>query len=119
MTLAEAAAYLDTTARHVRRLYSERRLAFYRVGQFVRFSQPDLDAFLACLAGGRRVTNPVEIRFPIDVSPEPLQALEMLHREVASADVRTAAAQVTFDLGLRVEPSLTRTIASLCCSGPC
>jgi excisionase family DNA binding protein len=41
-----AAAYLGTTTRHVRRLTQERKLAFFRVGRFVRFARADLDAFL-------------------------------------------------------------------------
>jgi len=41
-----AATYLATTTRHVRRLTQERKLAFYRVGRFVRFARADLDAFL-------------------------------------------------------------------------
>lgn len=45
--IAEAAAYLDTSERHLRRLYSERRIAFVKVGKYVRFVRSDLDAFVA------------------------------------------------------------------------
>jgi len=41
-----AAEYLGTTPRHVRRLYSERRIPFVRVGKFVRFRASDLEAYL-------------------------------------------------------------------------
>jgi excisionase family DNA binding protein len=47
LDIADAAAYLDTSVRHLRRLYSERRIAFVKVGKYVRFIQSDLDAFVA------------------------------------------------------------------------
>ena len=46
LTLAEAAAYLNVSERFVRRLVAERRVAFHKVGHFVRFRAADLDAFL-------------------------------------------------------------------------
>ncbi|WP_236793872.1 excisionase family DNA-binding protein [Amycolatopsis sp. GM8] len=42
----EAAAYLRTSVRFVRRLISERRIAFYRVGRHVRLAVEDLDSFV-------------------------------------------------------------------------
>ncbi len=44
--MAEAARYLGTSERHMRRLYSERRVAFVKVGKYVRFRRSDLDAFV-------------------------------------------------------------------------
>lgn len=49
LTVAEAAKYLNTSERFVRRLISERRIAFHHVGRHVRLAVTDLDAFL--LAG--------------------------------------------------------------------
>lgn len=46
LTIAQAAEYLATTPRFVRTLVQERRVRFYKVGRFVRFAQPDLDAFV-------------------------------------------------------------------------
>ncbi len=43
----EAGAYLGIGARFMRRLVTERRIAFVRVGRFLRFDTADLDAFLA------------------------------------------------------------------------
>jgi excisionase family DNA binding protein len=43
---AGAAEYLQTTERHVRRLWSERKITGYRVGRKVRFKQGDLDDYL-------------------------------------------------------------------------
>ena len=43
---SQAAERLCTTERHVRRLYSERRLPFVKVGKVVRFRPEDLDAFV-------------------------------------------------------------------------
>ena len=49
LTVREAAAYLNTSDRFVRRLIAERRIAFHHVGRHVRFARSDLDAWL--LAG--------------------------------------------------------------------
>ncbi len=46
LTLAEAAAYLNVSERFMRRLVAERRIAFHKVGHFVRFRAADLEAFL-------------------------------------------------------------------------
>ncbi len=46
LTTSEAAEYLATSERHVRRLVSERRIGFVKVGHFVRFLADDLEAFL-------------------------------------------------------------------------
>ncbi len=46
LTLAQAAAYLNVSERFVRRLVAERRIAFHKVGHFLRFQAADLDAFL-------------------------------------------------------------------------
>ena len=57
LTLAQAAAYLNVSERFVRRLVAERRIAFHKVGHFLRFRAEDLDAFLEA---GR--VEPVESR---------------------------------------------------------
>lgn len=41
-----AAKYLGTGERFIRRLISERRIQFVRVGRFIRLDTRDLDAFL-------------------------------------------------------------------------
>ncbi len=46
LTVAETAAYLNTSERFVRRLVAERRVAFHHVGRHVRFALSDLDAWL-------------------------------------------------------------------------
>jgi excisionase family DNA binding protein len=51
LTTEEAAAYLGTTVRHVRRLVSDHELSRYKVGGRNRFADVDLDAWL----DGRRV----------------------------------------------------------------
>jgi excisionase family DNA binding protein len=47
LTISEAATYLNVTERFMRRLVAERRIAFHKVGYFVRFLVSDLDRFLA------------------------------------------------------------------------
>lgn len=51
LTTEEAAEYLGTTARHIRRLVSDHELSHYKVGGRNRFADVDLDAWL----DGRRV----------------------------------------------------------------
>lgn len=46
LSVAEAAEYLSTSERFVRRLVAERRVPFHKVGRYVRFSAVDLDAFV-------------------------------------------------------------------------
>ena len=46
LTTEEAAAYLGTTVRHVRRLVSDHELSRYKVGGRNRFADVDLDAWL-------------------------------------------------------------------------
>jgi excisionase family DNA binding protein len=46
LTTEEAADYLGTTARHVRRLVSDHELCRYKVGGRNRFADVDLDAWL-------------------------------------------------------------------------
>ncbi len=43
----EAAEYLGTSVRHLRRLVSDHHLAHYKVGGRLRFADVDLDAWLA------------------------------------------------------------------------
>lgn len=49
LTVQEAADYLNTSVRFVRRLVAERRITFHKIGRHVRFALADLDAF--ALAG--------------------------------------------------------------------
>lgn len=46
LTIAEAAQYLNVTERFVRRLVAERRVAYHKLGKFVRLRREDLDALL-------------------------------------------------------------------------
>ena len=45
--VADAAAYLNTSERHVRRLRAENRLRYVKVGAKLRFRRDDLDVFIA------------------------------------------------------------------------
>ena len=47
LTVEEAAERLGTTVRFVRRLVFERRIAYVKVGRYVRIAARDLDAFVA------------------------------------------------------------------------
>lgn len=46
LTVAEAAEYLNTSVRFVRRLVAERRIAFHKVGAHVRIAVVDLEDFV-------------------------------------------------------------------------
>ena len=47
MTFEEAAERLGTTTRHMRRLVIERRIAYRKLGHYVRFHPDDLDEYVA------------------------------------------------------------------------
>jgi excisionase family DNA binding protein len=47
LTVEEAAERLGTSARFVRRLIAERRIAYTKLGRHVRIAARDLDAFVA------------------------------------------------------------------------
>ncbi len=47
LTLAEVAERLNTTPRHVRRLVAERRIAYRKLGRYVRFHPDDVDEYVA------------------------------------------------------------------------
>jgi excisionase family DNA binding protein len=46
LSVPEAALYLNTSVRFVRRLIAERRIAFHKFGAHVRLALVDLDAFV-------------------------------------------------------------------------
>jgi excisionase family DNA binding protein len=46
LTIVEAAEYLGTTPRHIRRLISDHSLSYYKIGGRIRFADVDLDAWL-------------------------------------------------------------------------
>jgi excisionase family DNA binding protein len=45
LKVTEAAEYLNTSVRFVRRLIEERRIAFHKVGRHVRLCLVDVEAF--------------------------------------------------------------------------
>lgn len=47
LTVAEVAERLSTTPRHVRRLVFERRIAYRKLGTYVRFHPDDVSEFVA------------------------------------------------------------------------
>ena len=52
LTIDEAANYLTSTRRHLRRLYADGRLRVVHVGRAVRFTVSDLDAFISANSKG-------------------------------------------------------------------
>ncbi len=46
LTIDQAAERLGTSARFVRRLITERRIAFSKLGRHVRLNSADVDAFI-------------------------------------------------------------------------
>ncbi len=45
-TVEQAAEYLNTTERFVRRLIAERRIPFHKVGRYIRITETDLAEFV-------------------------------------------------------------------------
>lgn len=64
LSTEEAAEYLGTTARHIRRLVTDHELSRYKVGGRNRFADVDLDAWLDArrVEGGRPVSEPASPR---------------------------------------------------------
>jgi len=64
LTIEEAATYLGTTVRHVRRLVTDHELSRYKVGGRNRFADVDLDAWLDArrVDGGRRISTTASLR---------------------------------------------------------
>ncbi|MDP9391634.1 MAG: excisionase family DNA-binding protein [Actinomycetota bacterium] len=54
LTIGQAAEYLGTGKRFVRRLITERRIAYVKLGKYVRLQRSALDAFIE---GGRVQTR--------------------------------------------------------------
>ena len=46
LTVVEAAEYMNTTVRFVRRLIAERRIPFHKIGRHVRLKVCDVEAFV-------------------------------------------------------------------------
>jgi excisionase family DNA binding protein len=46
MTVEQAGEYLGTGARFIRRLITERRISYVKVGKYVRLERTTLDAFV-------------------------------------------------------------------------
>ena len=46
LTVAQAGAYLGTGERFIRRLITERRIGYVKVGKYVRLERATLDAFV-------------------------------------------------------------------------
>ncbi|MFI6030502.1 helix-turn-helix domain-containing protein [Amycolatopsis magusensis] len=46
LNVTQAAAYLGTSVRFIRRLIAERRIAFHKVGAHVRIAVGDLESFV-------------------------------------------------------------------------
>lgn len=47
LSVPQAAERLGTPVRFIRRLISDRRIRYYKVGRYVRLDAGDLDAFIA------------------------------------------------------------------------
>jgi excisionase family DNA binding protein len=62
MTVGETADRLNTTPRHVRRLVFERRIAYRKLGRYVRFHPDDLEEYITANrveVGGAAASRPV------------------------------------------------------------
>jgi excisionase family DNA binding protein len=64
LSTEEAAEYLGTTVRHLRRLVTDHELCRYKVGGRNRFADVDLDAWLDArrVEGRRPVSPPASLR---------------------------------------------------------
>jgi len=63
-TVEQAAEYLNTTERFVRRLITERRIPFHKVGRYIRITETDLAGFVRAgrVDGADSATGPTQDR---------------------------------------------------------
>jgi len=47
LEIAQAADYLNVSARMVRRMVEEKRVAYIKIGKLIRIDKRDIDAYLA------------------------------------------------------------------------
>jgi excisionase family DNA binding protein len=77
LTMEEVAERLNTTPRHVRRLVSARRIAYRKLGRYVRFHPADVDEYIAAnrveVGANRRASGAVS-RIPRTPAPRPRRA---------------------------------------------
>ena len=59
LSIAEAAEVMGTPERFVRRLVAERRIAYHKIGKYVRITEADVQVFV--LAG--RGVQPTRVRW--------------------------------------------------------
>ena len=72
LSIEEAAGFLGVTVRWMRRAVRDRRLAYYKVGHYLRFRVEDLEAFLAA---GRVEPTPVVMPLPGLGPPIPIRPI--------------------------------------------
>ena len=60
LTVEQAADYMNTSVRFVRRLIAERRIPFHKIGRHVRLKVEDLDTFIN--AGRVEAFDPMAVR---------------------------------------------------------
>ena len=70
LSIEEAAGFLGVTVRWMRRAVRDRRLAYYKVGHYLRFRVEDLEAFMAA---GRVEPRPVVQSLPGLGPPIPIR----------------------------------------------
>jgi len=63
LTVEEAAEYMNTSVRFVRRLIADRRIPFHKVGRHVRLKRSDVDAFID--AGRVEAFDPAAVRLHV------------------------------------------------------
>lgn len=93
LDVAGAATYLGVTQAFVRRLVLERRVRYYKLGKFVRFRPPDLDAFVEA---GRR---------------EPVAPWARTRSTAQRSVARTTAQNVNRRKGVAATPAQHKTVA--------
>jgi excisionase family DNA binding protein len=77
LTMEEVAERLNTTPRHVRRLVSARRIAYRKLGRYVRFHPADVDEYIAANrieVGATRRTGVSVARIPARSAARPRRA---------------------------------------------
>jgi excisionase family DNA binding protein len=78
LTVEEAAGRLGTSTRFIRRLITERRIAYVKVGRHVRLDPTDVDAFIAAGRVEVRLSSVAALPRRRSVSRQPSRTRRMV-----------------------------------------
>ena len=95
LTMDQLAERLGVTRRHVRRLITERRVPFVRVGRFIRFDPAEISAWLeSCPGHGLTAVVRLAVRRPVMAAGGAyVGQATTVERRLSAASIRSASSR--------------------------